>query len=71
MKHDIFSKYPADSLELPQRALLTAWDCLSAFRNDLVLIGGLAVRHLTRPPKAGVPWGDHPRCGFWHQRWNL
>jgi len=28
MKHDIFSKYPADSLEFPQRALLTAWSAI-------------------------------------------
>ncbi len=55
MKHDTFDKYPADSLELPTQALLTTWDCLSGYRDDLVLIGGLAVRYLTRPPAEGLP----------------
>lgn len=55
MKHDTFDKYPADSLELPSRALLTTWDCLPEFRSDLVLVGGLAIRHLTKPPTEGVP----------------
>lgn len=55
MKHDTFEKYPADSLELPAQALLTIWDCLADYRDDLVLIGGLAIRHLTHPPKKGMP----------------
>lgn len=55
MKHDTFDKYPADSLELPARALLTAWDCLPRFRDDLVLVGGLAVRYLTKVPEEGLP----------------
>lgn len=55
MKHDTFDKYPADSLELPTQALLTTWDCLPDFRNDLVLVGGLAVRYLTKPPAEGLP----------------
>jgi len=55
MKHDTFDKYPADSLELPTQALLTTWDCLPDYRDDLVLVGGLAVRYLTRPPAEGSP----------------
>jgi len=55
MKHDTFEKYRADSLELPQQALLTTWDCLPDYRDDLVLVGGLAVRHLTKPPVEGLP----------------
>ena len=55
MKHDTFDKYPADSLELPTQALLTTWDCLPDYRDDLVLVGGLAVRFLTKPPAEGLP----------------
>ena len=55
VKHDTFDKYPADSLELPTQALLTIWDCLPDFREDLVLVGGLAVRFLTKPPMEGMP----------------
>lgn len=55
MKHDTFDKYPADSLELPQQALLTTWDCLADYRDELVLVGGLAVRYLTKPPAEGLP----------------
>lgn len=55
MKQDTFDKYPADRLELPTQALLTVWDCLPDYQNDLVLVGGLAVRFLTQPPAAGQP----------------
>lgn len=55
MKHDTFDKYAADSLELPVQALLTTWNCLPDFRDDLVLVGGLAVRYLTRLPAEGLP----------------
>ncbi|MDB6037443.1 MAG: hypothetical protein JWM99_1284 [Verrucomicrobiales bacterium] len=55
MKHDTFDKYPADSMELPEQALLTTWDCLPDFRDDLVLVGGLAVRYLTQAPTGGLP----------------
>lgn len=54
MKHDTFEKYPTDSLDLPQRALLTTWDCLSAYRDELVLVGGLAVRLLTKRATEGL-----------------
>lgn len=55
MKHDTFDKYPPDSLDLTQRALLTIWDCLADFQSDLVLVGGLAVRYLTRRAEGGLP----------------
>lgn len=55
MKHDTFDKYPAGGLDLTQRALLTTWDCLADYREDLVLVGGLAVRHLTRRADEGLP----------------
>lgn len=55
MKHDTFDKYPAGAMDLPQRALLTTWDCLADYRDDLVLVGGLAIHHLTKPPTKGLP----------------
>ena len=55
MKHDSFDKYPPDSLELPTQALLTTWDCLADFRDELVLVGGLAVRYLNKSPADGFP----------------
>lgn len=54
MKHDTFEKYAASNLDLPQRALLTAWDCLAAYQGDLVLVGGMAIHHLTHPPQIGM-----------------
>lgn len=55
MKHDTFDQYPSDKLDLPAQALLTVWDCLPDYRADLVLVGGLAVRYLTKPPVSGMP----------------
>ncbi len=55
MKHDTFEKYTQANLELPQQALLTAWDCLAAYQDDLVLVGGLAIKALTHPPVEGTP----------------
>jgi hypothetical protein len=55
MKHDTFEKYAQSDLELPQRALLTAWECLTSYRDDLVLVGGLAVKALTHAPEGGMP----------------
>ena len=54
MKHDTFEKYPAGSMELPVQALLTTWDCLPDYRGELVLVGGLAVRYLTKKPTEGL-----------------
>lgn len=55
MKHGTFEEYTRADLELPQRALLTAWDCLAAYQDDLVLVGGLAIKHLTHAPDEGMP----------------
>ena len=55
MKHDTFDQYPPDRLDLPTQALLTIWDCLPDYQNDLVLVGGLAVRFLTKAPADGMP----------------
>jgi predicted nucleotidyltransferase len=55
MKHDTFDKYPLNSSDLTKRTLLTAWGCLGAHREDLVLVGGLAVRLLTNRAAGGLP----------------
>lgn len=55
MKFETYDKYLAADTNLPPRALLTAWECLAPFREELVLVGGLAVRYLTNPPAAGQP----------------
>lgn len=55
MKHDTFDQYSGYDLQLPERTLLTAWDCLAQFQEDLVLVGGLAVKALTHPPEGGMP----------------
>lgn len=55
MKHDTIEKYSAGHFDLTQSALLTTWDCLAAYRDDLVLVGGLAVRYLTKRAPEGLP----------------
>lgn len=55
MKFETYDKYLAADTNLPPQALLTAWECLAPFREELVLVGGLAVRYLTNPPAAGQP----------------
>jgi hypothetical protein len=55
MKYGTYEQYTKEDLGLPQRALLTAWDCLAAYQEDLVLVGGLAIKHLTHPPEEGMP----------------
>ncbi len=55
MKQDTLGGYLKGDLELPQMALLTAWDCLSRFHGEMVLVGGLAIRHITHPPEEGLP----------------
>lgn len=55
MKFERYDKYLTTDTSLPPRALLTAWEALADFHNDLVLVGGLAVRCLTKPPLAGQP----------------
>lgn len=55
MKLERHDKYLAADTSLPPRALLTTWEALADFHDDLVLVGGLAVRYLTKPPVAGQP----------------
>lgn len=55
MKFETYDKYLAADTGLPPRALLTTWECLADFHDDLVLVGGLAVHYLTKPPAAGQP----------------
>lgn len=43
-----FGEYPAQSLDAAEAALLTAWATLNRFHTDLVLVGGLAVKYLTK-----------------------
>ena len=54
MKHDTYDAYSVARTQMAESALLTAWDSLTAFQDDLVLIGGLAIRYLTpRRPGTG------------------
>ena len=50
-KMDTFSGYPARSLEVAQCALITAWESLGNYRDDLVVVGGLAVHYALNPEK--------------------
>lgn len=52
-KRDTFDQYSPLEQEQAAQALLTAWDCLSDYHDDLVLVGGLAIRYLTHPPQGG------------------
>ena len=42
-----FAEYPKRSLAGAEAALLTAWASLSRYHNNLVLVGGLAVKYPT------------------------
>lgn len=46
-KPENLKAYPAHSLATSEAALLTVWPALAPFHDELVLIGGLAVHHLT------------------------
>ena len=50
-----FAEYPARSLVGAEAALLTAWASLGRFHQDLVLVGGLAVKYLTTPGTGLLP----------------
>jgi hypothetical protein len=50
-----FADYPERSLAGAEAALLTAWASLSRYHNDLVLVGGLAVKYLTKPGAGLLP----------------
>ena len=50
-----FAEYPARSLNAAEAALLTAWATLHRYHEDLVLVGGLAVKYLTKPGSELLP----------------
>jgi hypothetical protein len=50
-----FAEYPARSLDAAEAALLTAWATLHRYHENLVLVGGLAVKYLTRPGTGLLP----------------
>lgn len=54
-KHETFAEYPPRGLAAAETALLTIWPTLNRYHDDLVLVGGLAVHHLTRPAAGGWP----------------
>lgn len=50
-----FAEYPPRSLAGAEAALLTAWASLERFHDQLVLVGGLAVKYLTTPGTGLLP----------------
>jgi hypothetical protein len=54
-KFSSFADYPPRSLAGAEAALLTAWASLERFHDDLVLVGGLAVKYLTKQGAGGLP----------------
>jgi len=50
-----FAEYPPRSLDAAEAALLTAWAALHRYHDDLVLVGGLAVKYLTKPGSGMLP----------------
>ncbi len=50
MKHEHYQAYKAEDTEHAESALLTVWDVLADFRDDLVLVGGLVPRYLCQTP---------------------
>jgi hypothetical protein len=50
-----FAEYPKRSLAGAEAALLTAWASLSRYQDNLVLVGGLAVKYLTKPGASLLP----------------
>src|SRR5260370_37509858 len=54
-KYASFAEYPAASLRAAEAALLTAWTALHRYQEELVLVGGLAVKYLTKPSTDLLP----------------
>ena len=54
-KFSSFAEYPPRSLAGAEAALLTAWASLGRFHDDLVLVGGLAVKYLTKQGAGLLP----------------
>lgn len=54
-KFSSFAEYPPRSLVGAEAALLTAWASLERFHDELVLVGGLAIKYLTNPGVSLLP----------------
>jgi hypothetical protein len=54
-KFSSFAEYPPRSLAGAEAALLTAWASLERFQDDLVLVGGLAIKYLTKSGASLLP----------------
>ncbi len=54
-KFSSFAEYPPRSLAGAEAALLTAWASLERFHDVLVLVGGLAVKYLTKQGAGLLP----------------
>jgi len=54
-KFSSFAEYPRRSLAGAEAALLTAWASPERFHDDLVLVGGLAVKYLTKQGAGLLP----------------
>lgn len=54
-KFSSFAQYPPRSVVGAEAALLTAWASLGRFHDDLVLVGGLAVKYLTKQGSGLLP----------------
>ena len=54
-KFSCFAEYPPRSLVGAEAALLTAWASLERFHDYLVLVGGLAVKYLTKQGAGLLP----------------
>lgn len=54
-KFNTYVQYPSEGTGLAEQALLTVWGSLSRFHEELVLVGGLAVKLVTRPPQGSLP----------------
>lgn len=50
-----YHDYPVRSLDYAESALLTAWSSLERYHEDLVIVGGLAIRYLTKPARDYLP----------------
>jgi hypothetical protein len=54
-KFGTFGAYPRQSLATAEAALLTVWPTLGRYHDHLVLVGGLAVRFLTKNDATRLP----------------
>jgi hypothetical protein len=53
-KFENYRDYTDAGTAIAEKALLTAWDSLASFSNEMALVGGLATRYLTKPPIEGA-----------------